>query len=421
MARAPAPHYRWPMRPVLLDLTRLCSRAGRTLTGVDRVELAYAEGLAGLGVPLHGLVRTSLGFLLLDGPGMGAVARAARDRSWPTPDLLARLSRLPDAQARGQSLARALAVARAPRWGLPRLFRHLPPGMAGLNVGHSNLGARALAAARALGPVAVMIHDTIPLDLPQHQRAGTPEAFRRKLAAVARHATLVLSPSEAAAGDVRRHMARLALRPPPVHALPLGVAVAPPDPALLPPGLPPPPFFVTLGTVEPRKNHALLLDVWEGWPEAPPLLLLGSRGWGNEAVFRRLDARPRGVVELSGLPDGAVSALLQRAEALLAPSLAEGFGLPSQEALALGCPVICGDLAVFRETLGDRAVMCRTFEPGEWRAAIEALLGAPPPRSPKAPAGWPGHLKDLLTILAERGGGDAGESVEAWASGRPIA
>lgn len=416
------------MRPVLLDLTRLCSRAGRTLTGVDRVELAYAEGLAGLGVPLHGLVRTSLGFVRLDALGVGAVARAASSGSWPVPDLPARLSRLGDAQARGQTFARALAGARAPRWGLPRLLRRLPPGTVTLNVGHSNLDVRTLAAARALGPVVVMIHDTIPLDLPHHQRAGTPEAFARKLAAVARHATLVLSPSEAAAGDVRRHMARLAPRPAPVRVLPLGVAVAPPDPARLPPGMPPPPFLVALGTIEPRKNHALLLDLWEGWPEAPPLLILGSRGWGNEAVLRRLDARPRGVVELPGLPDGAVSALLQRAEALLAPSLAEGFGLPPLEALALGCPVVCGDLPVFRETLGDRAVRCRSFEPGEWRAAIEALLRAPPPRAPRPPPAWPAHLKDLLTILAERSGGEPGGAAgtpsggaRAWGAGTPIA
>ena len=79
------------------------------------------------------------------------------------------------------------------------------------------------------------------------------------------------------------------------------------------------PWFVTIGTIEPRKNHALLLDVWQALSQRlpaaqmPQLVIAGSRGWRNEAVFRRLDARPAGVIEAAGMlliarcPLGAVA------------------------------------------------------------------------------------------------------------------
>lgn len=369
---------------------------------MDRVELAYAEGLPALGARLHGVVRTAPGWVLLDGEGVAALARAARTGGWPPPDWIGRLSlRLDDGARRGQALARARAAARAPRGRLPHLLQGLPRGTGWLTVGHSGLAERTLRAARGLGgPVAAMIHDTIPLDRPGDQRAGAPEAFARRLSAAARHADLLLTPSRAAAADVARHLARLGLPRPSLVPVPLGVPVPVPDPAALPPGLAPPgPYLVALGTIEPRKDHAFLLDLWEAWPEAPPLLILGSRGWGQPEVFVRLDRGVPGVREVAGLPDGAVAALLAGAAALLQPSRAEGFGLPAVEAAALGTPVVCGDTAIVRETLGDRAIVCPLGDRYHWRAAIEALLREPPPRVPLAPPSWADHLKAVLSRI----------------------
>lgn len=389
-----------PRHPArLLSLSRLVSRSGRGLTGVDRVELAWAEALLADPVPLWGLVRTALGWLLLDRAGVAAVARAARTGEWGRADLLSRLSRLPPERRRGQSLARARAVGRAPPWGLPRLLRRLPGGTRAILVGHADLDDRALGALAARGPVMALVHDTIPLDLPHLQRPGTPRAFRDRLAAVGRHAALVVTPSRAAQADARRHLLALGRLPPTLSA-PLGVPV--PVPGAVPPELRAAtagPYFVALGTIEPRKNHALLLDLWERWPEAPPLLVLGARGWRNEEVFRRLDGRPRAVHEVAGLPDGAVAALLRDASALLMPSLAEGFGLPALEAAALGTPVICGDLAIFRETLGDRAIACPLGDPYAWERALRDAASGRLGRVPLRPPLWEDHVKAALTAF----------------------
>ena len=74
----------------LLDLTRLVSRAGRAFTGIDRVEYAYLVHLLDAG-PLWGLVRSSMGYLLLDPEGCAALKRQFTAGDWPAPDLLSRL------------------------------------------------------------------------------------------------------------------------------------------------------------------------------------------------------------------------------------------------------------------------------------------------------------------------------------------
>jgi len=344
------------------------------LTGVDRVELAYARALSARDDPVWALVRTSLGFLLLDRRGLDAILRATQGGDWGKPDLLSRLSRkLDPARQAGQSHARAQAIARCLPRNLGRMLgRHLPAQISYLNVGHSNLGLSVMKAVCSVpaARVTVMIHDTIPLDLPDLQRPGTVDAFRRKLDLAGRFADLILTPTEASRADILRHLGAAA---PQVRAAHLGVTMPDADP--LPPGLVPAgPYFVVLGTIEPRKNHALLLDIWDEFGDAGPhLFICGKRGWLNRDVFARLDAGPPGVTEAGGLSDGQVRALLQNARGLLFPSLAEGYGLPAIEAAAFGVPVLCSDLAVFRETLGHAGVYLPPTDSYLWRKSIEAL------------------------------------------------
>ena len=76
----------------VLNLTRLLSRAGRTLTGVDRVELAYLRRFLTDDTPVFGLIRTSLGWLFLDRDGMQAFQVAVTTGDWGRRGLLSRLS-----------------------------------------------------------------------------------------------------------------------------------------------------------------------------------------------------------------------------------------------------------------------------------------------------------------------------------------
>ena len=188
-------------RSRLLDLTRLISRAGRVLTGVDRVEMAYAEALLARDDPVWALVRTSLGFLLLDRQGIESVVRAMESGQWGKPDILSRLSTKLDRHTQaGQSFARRHSIARClPRHLGRMLQKTVPAGVSYFNVGHSNLSRDVLAAVRKVADarINVMIHDTIPLDFPDFQRPGSVEQFRGKLQLAGRFADVILTPTEA--------------------------------------------------------------------------------------------------------------------------------------------------------------------------------------------------------------------------------
>jgi glycosyltransferase involved in cell wall biosynthesis len=369
----------------LLDLTRSMSRLGKgPMTGVDRVEAAYLAALLEEETPLFALVKTKLGFLVLDRKGARAVLDLMNGGALPPADLLSRLTCRGDLlRAKAETALRRLAIGRASGFGLAGLLRrHVPRGFSALNTGHSNLGPKMFRSLRAggAGQIAVLIHDVIPLDHPEFTRKGIGAVFDRKLAAVAAHADLVIHTAKTTRASTEAHLARLGRVPPGVVA-PLGIDLA--TPAQLPRSAVP--YFVTIGTIEPRKNHALLLDVWEEMhkrrPEAelPHLLILGHRGWANEALFARLDQSPllgRCIFERGGETDAVVAGLLAGSCGLLFPSFAEGYGLPPLEARALGKRVIVPPLPIYRETLGDYPVYLSLSDSYSWMETILALSDA---------------------------------------------
>jgi len=387
----------------LLDITRLSSRIGRVFTGVDRVELAYLRAVHKSDVPDFAIAKTALGYVLLDHMGIDALLRAIAANDFPRPDLVSRLNRrLGEGAKVGQTLFRKLSVSRSTRSRLPGLLaKALPQGFAYINVGHSNLTKAMLSAVKSIphAKAAVLIHDTIPLDFPQFQRPGTVAEFEAKLALVGAFADVVLCISEAGATDVQRHLTKLG-KVPPVIAAHLGVEVAEccPLPKELVVDVP---YFVTVGTIEPRKNHALLLNVWEAMgPVAPTLFICGGRGWNNEDIFARLEVGTKGVVELNGLSDGALATLVKRARASLFPSFAEGFGLPPVESLLLGTPAICSDLPVLRETLGNNAVYLDPTDVYQWKKEVMRLADADWSQGEIkfAPSTWDAHFKTVFTM-----------------------
>ncbi len=393
----------------MLDLTRSLRRAGRVATGVDRVERAYLRCLIGQVEPVFGLVRTAYGYLLLDRDGMqrfhGALSGAS---GWGARDLLSRLprGRSPEVQIAEASLRR-WAIARARPGGLGAMLRdHLPAGTLYFNVGHSNLTDRVLSTVRDLpdARIAIFVHDVIPLEFPQFQRQGTVAPFRDKLRRAFANADMLIYNSRDTHERAERAMAAGARIPPGVVAH-LGVDPVTPDATRLPPKLPPArPYFIAIGTIEPRKNIGFLLDVWQDLgADAPPLLICGARGWNNRAVFDRLDALPvnGSVRELGVMSDGAVAAVLQGASALVFPSLAEGFGLPPVEAARLQIPVLCNDLPVLREVLGDNAVYAPVTDRYLWATKVKSMAAKPPfaPQMPRfQPTTWQDHFKIVLRL-----------------------
>ena len=384
-------------------------RAGRVWTGVDRVELAYIEALIAEDVPVFGLARTPLGYVLLDRAGLIAFHRRLTGAVQTSSlDILSRLQRGMHPAARAAlSDARRLAVARClPRGLAGMLRRYLPVRTAYLNIGHSNLSTRVLRAVRALpeARIAIFVHDVIPLEYPHYQRAGTVGVFEQKMQRARRFADLLIYNSMDTQQRTERIMA-------PWGPVPQGIVAhlgaIPPvvAHAEVPAGLPPEgPYFVTVGTIEPRKNHALLLDVWQNLgPKAPMLLICGSRGWNNDAVFARLDALgpDARVREVSGLTDGALASLVKGAQGLLFPSHAEGFGLPAIEALQLGTPVMCSNMATFREILANNAQYIDDSDHKLWEEYVkewsQRSRDAHQVRDFEAPT-WEAHFKVALTL-----------------------
>lgn len=392
----------------MLDLTRSLRRAGRVATGVDRVERAYLAHMRADDVPLFGLVRTALGYVLLNDAGLTAFQAMLEGRApWGAVDVMSRLPRgRTRAQQRSESAARRLACARATRGRLGKmLMRHVPEGFAYYNVGHSNLTDRVLGTVKAVqGDVHVLVHDVIPLEHPEFQRPGSVAPFRAKMQRVAQRADRVIYNSADTQRRAEAQMRAWGPVPPGIVAH-LGTIMPVPNAGELPAGVPPQhPYFVSVGTLEPRKNHAFLLDLWEEMgPDAPPLFLCGSRGWANEAVFARLDALPpdHPIKELPGLSDPALAALVQGAVGTLFPSHAEGFGLPPMEALHLGARVLCNDLTVFGESLGNKAVYADVSDRYLWISTIQKWSQNPPERGTGetfvGPT-WADHFKIVLTL-----------------------
>ncbi len=150
--------------------------------------------------------------------------------------------------------------------------------------------------------------------------------------------------------------------------------------AVIPPSEP---FFLCVGTLEPRKNLPFLARVWgraarEGTGLAP-LLVAGAPGWGHDPFEEEL--RRHGVAgeirPLGPRADDTLAALYQRAIALVFPTLYEGFGLPPLEAARMGTPTVAHDLPVLREGASAGGVLLPVDDPGPWVEALVRLQGDP--------------------------------------------
>ncbi len=120
------------------------------------------------------------------------------------------------------------------------------------------------------------------------------------------------------------------------------------------------PYFICVGTFEPRKNLERVLDAFVLSQLPHHLILVGRRGWKDDGLFRKLKQLQK-VRVLENVPDEHLPALYAGAAALVFASLYEGFGLPVVEAMSCGCPVIASRISSIPEAGGTAAVYVNPF------------------------------------------------------------
>jgi glycosyltransferase involved in cell wall biosynthesis len=318
-------------------------------TGIDRVCLAYLDHF---GADAQAVVQHRRFRRILDRRASAALFKLLKE---PSPRFRA-------AMAAGalRNLGRFNCAGRG------RLY---------LNIGHTGLDSDGFT--KWVGDADVrpvyFVHDLIPITNPEYCRKGEDDRHRERMRTVLRTGAGVVANSQATLDELGHFARQQRLPQPPAVAAWLGCSLEKAETKAMQTS---PATFVTLGTIEARKNHLLLLDVWsklvpELGPRAPRLLIIGRRGWEADEVFRHLDGNASGhVVELNGCSDDELSRHLASAAALLFPSNAEGFGLPLVEALTAGIPVIASDLPIFREIGQGVPLLIDPGDPDAWEAAI---------------------------------------------------
>jgi glycosyltransferase involved in cell wall biosynthesis len=358
---------------ILLDISRLCYRrlAGRLPTGIDRVALEYlrhyAEGARAV------LTRGPFNSVL-------SSADSARAFEWL----------LDPGGAGGVFPALRLPGSAFLGWcAMPDVADSVL-----INAGHSGLEYAGYAASlrqRGARP-AIFVHDLIPISHPEYFPAGEQTRHVARMRTALAVGQGVVVNSQYTLDTLRRFAEDEGLRVPHAVVAPLASSL----PRVMPGPRPvAAPYFVVVGTIEPRKNHAMLLQLWRSLvnrqdlqdlqdskpgiqntshnTQAPPhpshltphpgksdaiprLVVIGQRGHESENVVDLLERcrQLEGVViELGRCSDTELATYLHHAQALLYPTFIEGYGIPVVEALALGTPVIASDLAVFREVAGE--------------------------------------------------------------------
>ena len=257
-------------------------------------------------------------------------------------------------------------------------FRGKLSGKIYVNVGHTGLNAHGLVSwlrKTGMRPV-FLIHDLIPISHPHFCRQGEAQRHARRIGHALACADGVIVNSRDTLDTLAKFAAANGYRLGKTTIAWLGSDKSEPPPVEA--GRSAPPYFVVVGTIEARKNHILLLRIWQRLLErfgqkAPQLMVIGQRGWEADETFALLDqakANPSAVQELGQCSNARLAELSKHACALLMPSHAEGFGLPVVEALEHGLPVIASDLAVFREVAGTIPLYLGPEDEAAWEAAI---------------------------------------------------
>ncbi len=243
----------------------------------------------------------------------------------------------------------------------------------------------------------MMVHDLIPIYARETCDQGTARVFEEFLRRALRHVDHYLSVSENTAKDLRRYCSSLSLPEPRITVtrngssfdefLPNGGQAGAIGPEDMPDR-----FVLFVATIEGRKNHQLMLDIWRRMvadgDDPPHLVCVGRVGWKSQSFIAEmvetnyLNGR---IVLLQDVSDAHLKLLYSRCLFTVSPSLYEGWGLPIGESLAAGKICVCSDRASLPEVAGEFGVYIDIDDPEQsWRVIRDLISDAAMRRAQEA-------------------------------------
>ncbi len=280
------------------------------------------------------------------------------------------------------------------------------------------------------GKVVFVVHDLLPLTLPDYFFPGTAARHKEWLLTLAGFDAVVCV-SRTVANELKEWLAENG----PKQARELRVAWShngaavensvptselPADAGHLLKELAQRPVFLTVGTIEPRKGQAQALDSFEIlWKEGIDVnfVVIGKQGWMVEKLVKKIRSHAelgRRLFWLEGISDEYLGKIYASSTCLVAASEGEGFGLPLIEAARHKLPIIARDIPVFREVAGCHAFYFKGLEPqalaGAVRHWLELNKQGKAPRSDNMPwLTWKQSAERLKQIIIE---GDRDKKVQ---------
>ncbi len=282
------------------------------------------------------------------------------------------------------------------------------PGDVILSVGcdwiHKDVAVIGALKHRAGFRLVVLCYDIIPLLHPEFFSVADVARFRSHWLATFALADLVVFNARRIEADARAFCAAQHIAIGRTLVVPLGYeppTAQPAAPVRLRDGLEPGRFALFVSTIEPRKGHRLLVDVWRrllarGVPQRHrfKLVFVGRRGWMVDALLREIDdAAAFGftLMHLADADDAELAGLYRAAAFCLYPSLYEGFGLPIIEAFAHGKAVIASTGGAVPETVGGLSPCLDVGDAVAWEALIERWI-----EDPQARAGHEARIREAF-------------------------
>jgi glycosyltransferase involved in cell wall biosynthesis len=297
-------------------------------------------------------------------------------------ELSVALSRLLDSAPEMRS-PRASAIGRFTL--VSQQFLRFPPIRANTDVVH----ATSLAIPPTSQPLVVTVHDLIFEKWPQAFTRWGIAFHQRGLEIASERARLVITPTQAVADELQERHPKFSGRVLAVHhGIPSFCSNdwnrRAASHEAIPVFLPEMPFFLWVGTIEPRKNLRRLIQAFSLLAKSNPdiaLVLTGRLGWKmrREALLRGpgMSSLENRVFFVDDPNDSALRLLYEKSVALVLPSIDEGFGFPVIEAMALGVPVIASDIPPIREVAGSAGIFVDPKRVGDLADAMASILDEP--------------------------------------------